>query len=284
MSLEIPLDQLPGVDKEIVARYIREQSFFETVVSYIIDWSMSWKSYNLQKWLSTATVLPSELIDQTAYISKLKNNKEKMLDILGFVNSKITYIGDSKKWKVEEKWQTAEQTWSLKTGDCEDGAILIYSIAHYYGIPDWQVYLVAGDVKGGGHCYVTYFNTQNALEYPIDWCYWFSESIRVKIPYVAREEYYYGQKEWFRFNLSGMYKMRESIPLPTQTRRKNKMADKFSFKGWDVKKFIAGRKRLLVTMVGALAGYLITQSPALTAVIAAGTEMVYALIDYWAQP
>ena len=74
-------------------------------------------------------------------------------------------------------------------------------------MPDYQVYVVAGDVVGGGHCYVTYLS-DNGIEYPVDWCYWFSESIRFKIPYSSREEYYYGEKEWFRFNSSGSYKLK----------------------------------------------------------------------------
>ena len=58
---------------------------------------------------------------------------------------------------------------------------------------------------------------------------------------------------------------------------------KFNFKGWKISEFLKGRKRMLVTLIGAGAGYLVTQSPQLSAIIAAGTDMVYAIIDYYVQ-
>lgn len=56
---------------------------------------------------------------------------------------------------------------------------------------------------------------------------------------------------------------------------------KYTLKGWDIKKFIVGRKKLIVTMVGAIAGWVITQNPALTAIIATGTELIYAVLEYY---
>jgi hypothetical protein len=56
---------------------------------------------------------------------------------------------------------------------------------------------------------------------------------------------------------------------------------KNSFKGWDLKKFLKGRKKLIVTLVGAIAGYVATKNPALSAVAGAAAELVYALIEYY---
>ena len=90
------------------------------------------------------------------------------------------------------------------THQCEDGAILIYILAHLCGIPDYRIQLVAGNVVGGGHCYCVFTDT-NGIEYPIDWCYWYKKSVAMKIPYSMRYEYYSGQKEWFRTSISGSY-------------------------------------------------------------------------------
>lgn len=60
-----------------------------------------------------------------------------------------------------------------------------------------------------------------------------------------------------------------------------KESEKFTFKGWDVLTFLKGRKKLLVTVVGAAAGWVVTQNPALAAVCGAGSELVYALFDYY---
>lgn len=54
-----------------------------------------------------------------------------------------------------------------------------------------------------------------------------------------------------------------------------------SFKGWSLVEFLKGRKRLLATGVGTIATYLLTQNPALSGVIGAGTELIYALFDYY---
>ena len=58
---------------------------------------------------------------------------------------------------------------------------------------------------------------------------------------------------------------------------------RMSFKGWDLKKFIAGRKRMIVTLIGAIAGYVATQNPALSLLAAAVADMLYATIDYYIQ-
>lgn len=60
-----------------------------------------------------------------------------------------------------------------------------------------------------------------------------------------------------------------------------KETEKFSFKGWKFFEFLKGRKKLLVTAVGAIVGWVATQDPALSAVAGAGAELLYALFDYY---
>jgi len=55
----------------------------------------------------------------------------------------------------------------------------------------------------------------------------------------------------------------------------------FSLEGWDLVEFLKGRKKMIITVVGALAGWIVTQNPALTAVIAAGLELITAVIEYF---
>ena len=56
---------------------------------------------------------------------------------------------------------------------------------------------------------------------------------------------------------------------------------KYSFKDWSLWEFLKGRKRLLVTALGTLVTYWATQNPALSAIIGAGAELLYALFDYY---
>ena len=56
---------------------------------------------------------------------------------------------------------------------------------------------------------------------------------------------------------------------------------KFSFYGWNFLDFLKGRKKLLITSVGAVSAYAITQNAALSGIIGAGTELAYAVLDYY---
>lgn len=123
----------------------------------------------------------------------------------------ISYIEDLGHTHMRDFEVAGTHTFIFKNGlishQCEDGALLIYALANMYGIPDYQLYVVAGDVIGGGHCYVVYVSEDDALEYPIDWCYWYSKSYYMIQPYKERYEYYDGNQEWFRLNFSGAYKL-----------------------------------------------------------------------------
>jgi len=62
-----------------------------------------------------------------------------------------------------------------------------------------------------------------------------------------------------------------------------KMVEKtsFSFKGWNLARFIKGRKKLLITIVGAISTFLITNDPVLSGVVGGVTELIYAIIEYY---
>ncbi len=55
----------------------------------------------------------------------------------------------------------------------------------------------------------------------------------------------------------------------------------FSMDGWNLWTFIKGRKKLLVAGIGYIAGYLTTQNPVQAGMIAAGADLVYAVLEYY---
>jgi len=60
------------------------------------------------------------------------------------------------------------------------------------------------------------------------------------------------------------------------------MADEsYSMKGWSLTEFIKGRDRLLFTIIGTVATYLVTQNPALAGIVGASSELLYAFIKYF---
>lgn len=68
----------------------------------------------------------------------------------------ITYKFDSDVHSVSEYWQLPAETLELRTGDCEDFAILLCSMLRAYGVPSNQVYVAGGygEDKTRGHAYL----------------------------------------------------------------------------------------------------------------------------------
>lgn len=62
---------------------------------------------------------------------------------------------------------------------------------------------------------------------------------------------------------------------------KSETSEKFTLKGWNLLTFLKGRKKLLVTAVGAVVGWVATQNPAAAAIAGAGAELLYAVFDYY---
>jgi predicted transglutaminase-like cysteine proteinase len=76
-------------------------------------------------------------------------------DIRDWVAVNIDYMSDEERWGVSMYWQTAEETLSLRTGDCKDFSILLISFLRAYGIDAEQAYVVLGvDDEGYGHAFL----------------------------------------------------------------------------------------------------------------------------------
>lgn len=210
-DLDISKDLRDKLESEgnlkLVVEDLEAKSWFDALVKYIVDWQYKSRREELPKWIAEQK-LPMECKRWANNIKSSKLSDDiKIRHILNYVHNLIEYKSDKTVWKVEEKWQTAEETIRKYTGDCEDGAILIYLIAVEVGIPDWKLKVVAGNVKGGGHCWVNYL-ADNLTTYPIDWCYWFTESLKMENSLRMRPDYYHGEKIWFGFNKTGGYKSR----------------------------------------------------------------------------
>ena len=173
---------------------------------YIRGYGEGMKSTDLQKYMQEC--MDDIKVMDTAYTlwCKCANRDgydELAIDILRFVKERTIYKGDMKVWKTSEYWQTARQTLDMKTGDCEDGAILILSLARLCGIPQNRIFLNCGYmINGGRHAYVTY-RGDNTHNYILDWCAYYD---RRRIPghkTVADTRY---KKSWWFVNDGGAYK------------------------------------------------------------------------------
>lgn len=140
----------------------------KNIFNYLLDWRDR-KATNLPGWLKQQVEIDNEL--NTLAHSLIKDRMENTaVNIQRWIVDNINYTPDKVTWQTDEKWQTAKETYSLKKGDCEDGAILFLVLCRKAGIPANRVRIVAGDVKGGGHCWSEFLIAP--FSYVMDWCYW----------------------------------------------------------------------------------------------------------------
>jgi hypothetical protein len=114
-----------------------------------------------------------------------------------YVLDTLKYVSDTDSKSQNEFWQYPEETFARRTGDCEDGAILLKSMTLCAGVPDWKVKIIAGEVKGGGHAYCTYIRDDDT-QIILDWCYWPNKLPIDKRPDLLDEPNY--KDIWFSFN------------------------------------------------------------------------------------
>lgn len=131
-----------------------------------------------------------------------------VIAILRFVKQRTRYESDRKLWRINEYWQDAITTFNNQSGDCEDGAILILTLARLAGVPSNRIFLRCGDVSyrnsKTGHAYVVYRANDGSMYY-LDWCYFYSG---VRIP-NRKSPSKYAKKyltRWFDVNDNNAWK------------------------------------------------------------------------------
>lgn len=95
---------------------------------------------------------------------------DKALKCLLWVIDNVKYVGDKTRGH-REFWQFGFETLHYKTGDCEDGAILLANMLLVAGIPYWKIRLSMGLTKNGVHVYLTYYCESSDKWIVLDWCY-----------------------------------------------------------------------------------------------------------------
>lgn len=192
-----------------------ESGLVENFVTYITN-SQFRKAVNLRSWIKKQ-VQPTNTV--------LSKCDEAVIDSLKLVISQVRYKPDQAEWRMPEYWQTAGETVDLGTGDCEDGAVLLYVICRHSGVPAERLLLFAGDVQDPldknnvvGHCALFYRPDNYPLNFAIlDWCYYEDKRpINDRHLYTVFDQYVFGYsaaspnkvidkryvKGWFWFNES----------------------------------------------------------------------------------
>lgn len=145
----------------------------------------------------------------TPYFKNPKNpsdNDTTMLNIQRWIKQYIRYMNDFDKHKTLEYWQNARETYETRSGDCEDGAVLMFALARKARISPAKLRLVAGEVfyngKIQGHCWVEYFSDAQLKWHVIDWC-WLPD-MRTFDKKATIEEATSYQKRWWKVNDWGL--------------------------------------------------------------------------------
>lgn len=125
------------------------------------------------------------------------SDDDKALKCLNWVIDNVKYVEDETKGH-KEFWQFGFETLYYKSGDCEDGAILLANMLLIAGIPYWKIRLSAGMVKGGAHGYLTYYCEKKNKWVVLDWCYWINRK-RVEDRKDYKDEGNY-LEVWFSWN------------------------------------------------------------------------------------
>lgn len=186
-----------------------QSHYAQKFVAYVIN-SDYRTAVGLKSWIKAQVVAPTIESQQCDDI---------VIQWLRDVKNLVKYTGDLKLWKMHEYWQTVDETLTSETGDCEDGAILLYVWLRQWGVPANRLLLMAGDVDGGGHCWLAYRPDNYPLNWVfLDWCYW------VNIKPIEQRDFFYiydktiycigadgkdknskYKKIWFAFNESSSY-------------------------------------------------------------------------------
>ena len=113
-----------------------------------------------------------DLVDVARMIrARSKSPDDLIIQILKYVNKRVTYVTDQSNFNQVEKWAGAYDAWKTRRGDCDDQNCLIYVLARLAGISDLVLWSAIGDVKEYGHYWNIYFSTKKEKWYSIDSTY-----------------------------------------------------------------------------------------------------------------
>lgn len=191
--------------------YVKD-SYPKHLITYWVDKNYR-KAVNLVEWLKNQKIIVDNIPSFDSY-------DKQVIACLEYVRSSVKYKSDQDVWSVPELWQEGQLTLDLKTGDCEDGAILLYLLCRSKGVPANRLMIFAGDVNGGGHCWLGYRPEEYPLNWVfLDWCYWYNPNSVTNRPMYAvidskiyrddelihSDKYYFNI--WFGFNEEQAHKV-----------------------------------------------------------------------------
>jgi predicted transglutaminase-like cysteine proteinase len=154
-------------------------------------------NYNYERFLQSDNAYVKSVSDIIVQKSKAKTNDQKMYAIEQWVIENIKYKTDQENYRTSEFWAYPTLTLNKKSGDCEDGAYLMHSLAVAAGIPYERLRTYGGYVELeegvpvlAGHAWTAYKREKDNEWVVTDWCYWpTSESLENREPMKYNNKY-----------------------------------------------------------------------------------------------
>lgn len=154
------------------------QAIFETIQSSFIHKWFSWiidskyrKIVTITPWLKEQ-LGTMEIKAEAKKIKSYSDPETQIMAIFEYVYQNYLYVNDPKQYGMADKWETIKETIANKKADCESGCLVMYALAREKGVPANRMYIVGGQVVGGGHAWLAFKPTEYPLNYVfLDWCY-----------------------------------------------------------------------------------------------------------------
>lgn len=194
-------DTVYDAKNKIFVKQLKPTAWYIDVYNYMIDWKTR-KKVHLVNWLKNQLVESDSVLTNILLEFNLlgDTDDETILNILRWVKDYYVYVGDVETYDAKEYWATFKESFNLRVGDCEDGAIAVFLLARTAGIQPEKVKIACGNVVGGGHAYVLY-TADDGMQYPIDWCYWTKLYGFERRKSIWEEpNYLFGKDIWFGVN------------------------------------------------------------------------------------
>jgi len=175
-----PLRDIVTLSKQST-QLVRETSEFSPIYNYLF------------------LMFPNDKIRQFAQeivgVRSDDSNDRKMSKIARWVQRNIAYLTDEENYGVGEFWAPPIFTLAKASGDCEDGAFLIASLALNSGVPANRIRMYGGLVDAGagapsgGHGWVGYRRELDNEWVAVDFSYYPDPNIRALPPMSEDNKY-----------------------------------------------------------------------------------------------
>jgi len=197
-------------NKLILAQFgkVNKLNLLQSWYYYVIDSQYRTKR-RLDKFIKKQLINPDERLVKLANELCDKNHDfdNTIINILSWVIKNIKYKYDSLNFGKSEYWASAIETIEKGEDDCDGMNALVYILARLAGVPDYILYNHIGDVKQGGHYWLTYYSPRYAKMVAIDATYYKTKRIvKLRPHFVYSKEFYV--KSWYIFNDKIIFKVR----------------------------------------------------------------------------